>query len=330
MGSAHVTRTSVTSTGYSRRLCASPGRAGAILLLALTLATPAAALAAPRTYKIDSEATELVAITSPAGLMASFSSRHLLVARAIEGTVIYDSRDASRCRIAVKAPSEALEVDDPVRRKRYGLEKRISDAERAEVLAAVRSAAQLDVAAYPELSFVSRAVSGMDAQHLAVRGILTLHGVSSEVVVPVDLSTEGDLLTASGVLHITHAQFGMKPFSMALGTVRNVEAIELRLLLVAKETPARPPAPAAKVNLAAKAAGGKGGTKPLVASKSKALSGGKAVAGARSPASGKASAPGAKAAAPLRPAASPRALADAKVEPPADASPADPPGNGRP
>jgi polyisoprenoid-binding protein YceI len=225
----------MTQAPGSRRAARAATSGWLRLTLACAALAPSVSLAEARTYRIEPEATELVAITQPAGLLASFSQPHLLVARAIDGTVVHDAAEAGRCRIEVRAPSEALEVDDPVRRRRHGLTQSMSQEVRREVLAAVRSPAQLDVAAFPELSFVSLSVSGPDAEHLTVKGVLSLHGVSAEVEVPVAVAAQDGLLRASGSLRITHAQFGMKPFSFGFGTVRNAEAIELRLVLVARE-----------------------------------------------------------------------------------------------
>jgi polyisoprenoid-binding protein YceI len=209
---------------------------------ALVALTPVLALASPRTFQIDPEATGLVAITSPAGLLAGLSHPHLVVARRVEGTVVHDADDVGQSRIEVRAPADALEVDDPAWRARHGLAKPVSDEDRRQILANLRAPGQLDVAAFPDLSFVSQAVTAAGGR-LEVRGRLTLHGVTAEVTVPVEVEVHDGVLQGRGALRISHAQFGLKPASVGLGTIRNAEAIELRLVIVAREAPVAPAAP---------------------------------------------------------------------------------------
>jgi polyisoprenoid-binding protein YceI len=55
---------------------------------------------------------------------------------------------------------------------------------------------------------------------LRVVGDLTLHGVSRQIESPVDVNLSADRLTATGTLAVSQTQFGIKPVSAGLGTVK--------------------------------------------------------------------------------------------------------------
>jgi polyisoprenoid-binding protein YceI len=82
----------------------------------------------------------------------------------------------------------------------------------------------LDVAKYPTIAFRSRqiAVENRAGNHVRLRvvGDLTLHGVSRQIESPVDVNLSADRLTATGTLAVSQTQFGIKPVSAGLGTVK--------------------------------------------------------------------------------------------------------------
>lgn len=216
------------------------------LPLAIALAAaPGAVRAAPRTFALDPAASSLVALTKPAGLLSGMSHPHVVVARAPRGTVVHDAEAPEADRVEVEVDAGALEVDAPADRARHGLAAGLSEGDRKEILAKMRSAEQLDVARYPTITFASTAVRAGAQGHLELTGTLTLHGRTVEVSLPVAVKVEGSTLRASGSLRIGHAPFGLKPISLALGAIRNAEEILLRIDLVAREVGSAGPAPAA-------------------------------------------------------------------------------------
>jgi polyisoprenoid-binding protein YceI len=203
------------------------------LLLALLAA--AQDPAAPVTYALDPAETELLALTRPAGALSGLSHPHVVRARAPEGEVVYapGAPQASSVRVGFR-------VDDPALRRREGLPGALGEDDRRKIAEQMRSGEQLDARRHPAISFASTSVRGLEAGLLEVVGLLTIRGVAAEVVLPVAVALEGGVLRGEGKLRITHAQFGMKPISIALGTIRNAEEIELRLRLVGRAAQAAP------------------------------------------------------------------------------------------
>jgi polyisoprenoid-binding protein YceI len=206
------------------------------LLVALV---PGLALAAPVTYSLDPSQTEIVALTHPAGLLGGMAHAHLIAAQEPSGAIEYDADAPERSRVEVRIAAASLENDDPALRKKYGLDGTVSDGDRRKIAETMRSSSQLDVERHHDISFISRSVKRLDDGRLEVSGQLGIHGVEVGVTLPVRVAVEGGVLRGQGTLRIGHHTFGMRPYSAALGTIRNADGIELRLLLVgrAREAP---------------------------------------------------------------------------------------------
>ena len=207
-----------------------------MLRLALgLLLLPATTLAEPRTYRIDAQESELVALTRPDGLLGGLAHPHVVVARQVTGAVRFDAAAPEGAQVEVSAPVAALEVDEAPARLRHHLEKQVSAEDRKKIAEQMRSPGQLDAERFPTLTFSGRAVGRGPEGGLVLKGALTLHGVAVQVTLPVKVTVEGGRLVGVGSLELTHAMFGMKPVSLALGTIRNAEALRLELRLVARD-----------------------------------------------------------------------------------------------
>ncbi|HKI06071.1 MAG TPA: YceI family protein [Thermoanaerobaculia bacterium] len=140
--------------------------------LSLSLLLPALASAELATYKVDADHSGV-----------GFSVRHFVSNvpgrfRDFDGIIKYDRQNpaASSVEFTVKAAS----VDT-------------SNNDRDEHL---RGKDFFDVQSFPTLTFTSTKVSAKDANNLDVTGNLTLHGVTKEVTIPVELL--GSMKTPTG------------------------------------------------------------------------------------------------------------------------------------
>jgi len=194
---------------------------------------PSLAAAAPVTYRIDPDQSELLALLEPAGLLSGLSHPHVIAARGATGEVIHDAEAPERDRVTVEARADRLENDDPALRARLGM-KPFGDGDRKKVAEALRAPDQLDTAQHQWIRFTSTAVRRLADGRLEVAGKLELRGVSAEVTIPVTVVVREGVLRGEGTLRITHGQFGFKPVSAAGGAIRNADGIELQLTLVAR------------------------------------------------------------------------------------------------
>ncbi len=111
----------------------------------------------------------------PAHSRAHFKVRHLMVSNVrgefskISGTVTYDAADLGNSKLVAAIDASTVNTSEPQR-----------DAH-------LQSADFLDVANFPTINFVSKSFTRTGADTLTVKGDLSIHGVTREVV----LSLEG-------------------------------------------------------------------------------------------------------------------------------------------
>ena len=114
------------------------------------------------TYKID-----------PAHSSAQFVVRHMMITNVrggfskVQGTVVYDPENLSASSIDVTIDVNSLSTGDATRDTH------------------LKSADFLDVEKYPTITFKSKTIT-KDGDDLKVKGDLTIHGVTKEVVLQVE------------------------------------------------------------------------------------------------------------------------------------------------
>jgi polyisoprenoid-binding protein YceI len=204
--------------------------------VALLLLCPRAQ-AAPRTFTLDAERSELVAQLRPDGLFGFVLHAHVIQAREVSGTITWDAEapESSQAEVRVKAAS--LVNDAPALRKKYGLHGELSEGDIKTVNQNMKKHDQLDAEKFPELTFTSTAVERTAEGALLLRGQITIHGVTREVTLPITVKEEQGLLRATGKLVVRHDEFGMPAMGL-LFLFSNHQEIQLHLSLVA--TPSEP------------------------------------------------------------------------------------------
>jgi polyisoprenoid-binding protein YceI len=130
--------------------------------LSAHLALAVAAVAAPATYQIDS-----------AHSSAQFSVKHLAVSNVrgqfskVTGTVVFDPQNLGASKVDATVDVTTVDTREPKRDEH------------------LKSADFFDAAKYPAMKFVSKQWY-RDGGKLKIKGDLTLHGVTKEVVLDVD------------------------------------------------------------------------------------------------------------------------------------------------
>ena len=144
-------------------------------------------------YKID-----------PAHSSAQFSVRHMMISNvrggfgSVQGTVAYDSQNVAASKVNVEIDAMTINTLENARDSH------------------LKSADFLHVEKYPTITFKSKAVAPDGDGELRVRGDLTIHGVTKEVVLKVEgPSTEekdpdgNARIGASATTKIKRSDFGL-------------------------------------------------------------------------------------------------------------------------
>lgn len=185
-------------------------------------------------YRIDPGQSLVLIHVGRAGTMKSAGHDHVIASTDVDGFVLIDD-DVSTSRADLRIPLQSLVVDDPQYRERYGLDKDVSES---TIEGTTRNMQEkvLQSEWYPVVEVHARfAAAGDDPPVLGVA--ITLHGTSFDYLVPVQLNSGPNHLTAAGKLTIKHSDFGLVPFSAAGGLLKVADEVSIDFELVAARWP---------------------------------------------------------------------------------------------
>ena len=122
---------------------------------------------------------------------------------------------------------------DAKMRTKYGLDGEISEKDRKAVEESMKSKDQIDIKGFPTVKFASTSVTKAADGKLTLGGKLTLHGVTNDVTMPLEVKAAGDSITGNANFRVKTSDYGIKPYSALLGAVKNKDEIVVHLHLVA-------------------------------------------------------------------------------------------------
>jgi polyisoprenoid-binding protein YceI len=180
-------------------------------------------------YHLD-PSSRLDVKTGKAGLFSFAGHTHVIRARAVSGQLVYFPHERSRSHLAIKVPTESLEVLTPN-----------DTAEIRKVTEAMRTVV-LHVDKHPLMTFVADLLNPSNGKmnfELAV----TMEGTTRKVPVTANVTIGADSVKATGNFMAKQTDFGIKPFKGGpAGTVKVADKVTFCFDLVALRTPgpARP------------------------------------------------------------------------------------------
>jgi polyisoprenoid-binding protein YceI len=202
--------------------------------------TPVPAPTAPDTrgatvYEVSPQNSQLAIYVYRGGKFSKLGHNHVMTSQNLAGRV-WVNPDFARSGFELSFPVAQLVVDDAEARRAAGsdfppdIPQSDKDGTRKNML----KPEVLDVEHYPQVKLRSAHVGGtLEAPQ--VTASITIKDASRDVEVPVKLAVEGAKLTASGEFDIQQSQFGMKPFSVALGALEVQDRLHLKFRIVAEK-----------------------------------------------------------------------------------------------
>lgn len=168
----------------------------------------------------------LVTITvRRSGPLARMGHDHVVATREIEGFV-----DLAQGRTELRFRLDRLSVDEAALRKEAGLETQPS----ADAIEGTRHnmfTKVLQADAYPWV--LVRALREPGAPEM-LRAQVTLHGVTHEYMVPLELKEDGAHALAKGAFVVKQSDFGIKPFAVFGGALSVKDELELKFAISAR------------------------------------------------------------------------------------------------
>jgi polyisoprenoid-binding protein YceI len=188
-----------------------------------------------RNYRIDENQSELRVLVYRAGPLARFGHNHVMVNRAIRGSVNQDPAGASMFSLTV--PVAGFVVDDAQARRDEGPDFAgdIPDDAKSGTLRNMLSTAVLDAAEFPSIAVESVAVSGSeDASGMLMATVaIRVAGHESNIDVPFTLESDSRQLSANGSLELRQSALGLIPYSLMLGALQVQDALTVKFKIVA-------------------------------------------------------------------------------------------------
>ena len=175
------------------------------LALAFCVMAPAAGLA--QAHSIDTATSKLTVRAFKTGLFSGFADNHEIEAPVTEGSV---DEAAGHVKFAVDA--RRMKVLDP----------QMNPARRQEVQERMLGPEVLDSTRFPQIAFESTSVERSKGLYV-VHGQLSLHGVTQPVVV----SVRGENSRYMGKCTLKQRDFGIAPISIAGGTVKVKDELQI-------------------------------------------------------------------------------------------------------
>jgi hypothetical protein len=184
-------------------------------------------------YEVDSRSSQLSILVLRGGKLSRLGHNHVMTSRDVSGRA-WLHPEFARSGFELSFPVMQLVVDDPQARREAGsdfppdIPQSDKDGTRKNML----KPELLDGERYPEVKVQAAKVGGtLQAPEVTAR--ITIKEVSRDVRVPVKMAVEGGRLTASGEFDVLQTEFGIKPFSVALGALEVQDKLHIKFNITA-------------------------------------------------------------------------------------------------
>ena len=195
---------------------------------------PGAIPAGARELHVVPEESLLQILVYRGGAMARLGHNHVIASHQLGGTV-YVTATATQTRFDIAIPVNDLTVDEPAMREMAGPDfpPNVPESARDGTRKNLLSEALLDGAKYPAIRL--RALDVIEAANGYDMGVeITIKDQVRTVRVPVAVERAEGSLKASGELPLKQSELGLKPFSVAMGTLIVLDDMKVRFEITAR------------------------------------------------------------------------------------------------
>jgi len=198
-------------------------------------AKPTAAPVGAHDYQVVGEESLLQILVYRGGTMARLGHNHVIASHHLSG-IVSVTDDATQTRFDIGIPVNELTIDEPAMREQAGAEfppgvpQSARDGTRKNLL----SVSLLDGEKYPEIRLrATDVVAAGDVFDVGVE--IKIKDQVRNVRVPVTLERNAGALTARGEFPLKQSELGLKPFSVAMGTLVVLDEMRIHFEVVARE-----------------------------------------------------------------------------------------------
>jgi polyisoprenoid-binding protein YceI len=178
-------------------------------------------------YVLDPGVSRFTARAFATGLLASLGHNPSFAIRQFAGEARFSPEAPEQTSVRIVVQSISLELSDQV-----------SDKDRREIERTTRNEV-LESPRFPEIVFEASnpalSQGGVGLYWANISGKLTLHGVTQPQQITAQVSVTGDQLSASGEFTVRQSSYGIKPVSVAGGTMKIKDDVKVTFDLVARK-----------------------------------------------------------------------------------------------
>lgn len=197
--------------------------------------TPAADMRGATIYDVRAQESAVHILVYRGGTLSRLGHNHVVTSKALSGRVGIQPKFESSA-FELSFPVRELIVDDPQDRRAAGgdFPPDIPQADKDGTRRNMLRPDVLDGERYPTIRLVAVKIAGtLEAPRITAR--ITIKEASRDVEVPVKMVVDGGRLTASGEFDILQTDFGIKPFSVALGALEVQDRLHVTFKVVAEK-----------------------------------------------------------------------------------------------
>ena len=166
-------------------------------------------------WNLDASDGRLVVKTGVTGRAAKLGHRLTIAMNSWRATVRWAGAEPTGVDLTVEVDSLEVLRGEGGAKGLSGPEKKLARSNALGVLGAER---------FPEIRFTSDDVEKTDDGY-RISGMLTIHGTDHECVVDLRVEDRGDDWGLSSETEVRHSDYGLKPYSMFLGSMKVVDAV---------------------------------------------------------------------------------------------------------
>ena len=178
-------------------------------------------------YAIDPVLSRFTVKAFATGLLSSFGHNPALAVRDFSGEANFSPDALDQASLVIKIKAASLAVTD-----------KMSDKDRRE-LERTMNQEVLETDKYPEIVYKATNVAANktgDGQFsVSLMGTLTLHGATNPQAVAAQIVLTGDMLRAFGEFSVSQSAYGIKPVSIAGGSLKLKDELKCSFDLVARK-----------------------------------------------------------------------------------------------
>jgi polyisoprenoid-binding protein YceI len=202
--------------------------------VSLLVVSLSASFASAAEWRFDSKQSELAVKIWKTGLGSGLAHDHVVRAQSFSGqATLNEAKDYQTLAFTVSVDAASLIPDEPAARQRHAVSGTVPESDRLKVRENMLGTEQLDVARFPNIVFKSTELAlRPDTLKVIFKGSFELHGVTQTLEFPVSLKRSPDRIEGHANIRLKTSDYGITPYSAAMGLIKNKDEIELVLHLV--------------------------------------------------------------------------------------------------